>query len=85
MHWPATQDSPAPQQVQPQRTFSPQSSGTQAPTAQICPQAQAGVQVFVQTPLVHLPPPEQPQVPPQPSPPPQVPSVGQLGLQQLPP
>jgi hypothetical protein len=31
--------------------------------------------------LVHLPPPEHPQVPPQPSPPPQVPSFGQLGLQ----
>jgi hypothetical protein len=32
-----------------------------------------------------LAPPTQPHVPPQPSPPPQVPSVGQLGLQQLPP
>ena len=36
-------------------------------------------------PAVHLPPPTQPQVPPQPSPAPQVPSVAQLGLQQLPP
>ena len=76
----------APQQVQPQDRRRLQVTGTHWPLLQISPQPQAGVQALAgQMPFVHLPPPAQPQVPPQPSPPPQVPSVGQLGLQQLPP
>jgi hypothetical protein len=55
------------------------------PLLQICPQPQVGVQIFPgQRPLVHLPPPAQPQVPPQPSLPPQVPLLGQLGSQHAP-
>jgi len=87
MHWPATQISPVPQQLQPQVTTSGlQVTVTHEPLLQICPQPQAGVQTLPgQTPPVHVPPPAQPQVPPQPLPAPQVPSVGQLGLQQPPP
>jgi len=87
MHCPATQISPVPQQLHPQRTTSGlQVTGTHAPLLQICPQPQAGVHTLPgHRPAVHLPPPTQPQVPPQPSPAPQVPSVAQLGLQQLPP
>ena len=87
MHCPATQDSPAAQQEHPHATLlAPQVSVTQTPKSQIWPQRQAGLHSFAeQTPFVHLPPPAQPHVPPQPSPPPQVPSVGQCGLQQLPP
>jgi len=86
MHWPATQFSPAPQQLQPHSAPLVQLSATQLPLLQTWPQAQAGEQALpTQTPFVHLAPPVQPQVPPQPSPPPQVPSVLQTGLQQLPP
>ena len=87
MHWPATQISPVPQQLQPQRTTSgAHVTFTHAPLLQIWPHPHAGVQVLpAHTPLVHFAPPTHPQVPPQPSPAPQVPSVGQLGLQQLPP
>jgi hypothetical protein len=76
-----------PQQLQPQRTTSGlQVTEMHCPLLQIWPQPQAGVQALAgQSPLVHAPPPAQPQVPPQPSPFPQVPSAGQLGLQQLPP
>jgi hypothetical protein len=86
-HCPATQFSPEPQQVHPHCTLStPHVSVTHEPLVQIWPQPQAGVQAFAgQTPLVHLPPPAQPQVPPHPSLPPHVPSLLQLGLQQLPP
>jgi hypothetical protein len=53
---------------------------------QIWPQPHAGVHTLPgHSPLVQVPAAPHPQVPPQPSPPPQVPSVGQLGLQQLPP
>jgi len=86
-HCPATQFSPAPQQVQPHCTLAgPQVSVTHWPLLQIWPQPQAGVHAFAgQRPFVHLPPPAQPQVPPQPSLPPQVPSFLHVGLQQPPP
>ena len=74
-----------PQQLQPQIPLS-QNSGTQLPLLHVSPQAQLGLQIFCgHIPLMHLPPPVQPQVPPQPSLPPQLPSLGQLGVQQLPP
>jgi len=87
VHCPATQISPLPQQLQPQRTTSGlQVTAMHAPLLQIWPQPQAGVHVLpAHTPAVHLAPPTQPHVPPQPSPAPQVPSTGQLGLQQPPP
>jgi hypothetical protein len=63
-----------------------QNRGTQVPLLQVSVQPQVGVQVFVgHIPFVHLPPPGQPQAPPHPSPAPQVPSLGHLGVQQLPP
>jgi hypothetical protein len=74
-----------PQQVHPQIPLS-QKRGTQFPSLQVSPQAQVGVQVFDgHMPFVHLLPFVQPHVPPHPSAPPQVPSLGQLGVQQLPP
>jgi hypothetical protein len=53
---------------------------------QVSVHSQTGLQVFPgHIPFVHMPPPVHPHLPPQPSLPPQVPSVGQTGLQQLPP
>jgi hypothetical protein len=53
---------------------------------QVSPQGHSGLHVFPEHfPFVHVPPPAQPHLPPQPSLAPQVPSVGQTGLQQLPP
>ena len=61
-------------------------SGTHAPLLQVSVQSQTGLQLLPgHMPFVHMPPPVQPHLPPQPSLPPQVPSVGQTGLQQLPP
>jgi hypothetical protein len=74
-----------PQQLQPQIPLG-QESGTHAPLLQVSLQAQVGLQVFVEhIPFMHMLPPVQPHLPPHPSLPPQVPSLGQLGVQQLPP
>ena len=74
-----------PQQLQPQTPLG-QESGTHVPLLQVSLQAQVGEHVFVgQVPFWHMPPPTQPHFPPQPSLLPQVPSLGQLGVQQLPP
>jgi hypothetical protein len=74
-----------PQQLHPQIPDG-HDSGTHAPLLQVSPQAQMLLQIFAgHFPFVHVPPPVQPHLPPQPSLPPQVPSLGQVGLQQLPP
>jgi len=74
---------PSGQHAHPQTPVA-QVSGTQAPSLQVCPHPQAGVQVFCgQRPFVQLPL-AQPQVPPQPSEPPHVPSCGQCGAQHAP-
>jgi hypothetical protein len=74
------------QQLQPQRPPSSHWIGIHAPLLHVSAQPQTGLQVLVgHIPLVHLPPPVQPQTPPQPSAAPQVPSFGHFGVQQLPP
>jgi hypothetical protein len=74
-----------PQQLQPQIPLS-QKSGRHVPSLRVSPQAQVGVQIFDgHMPFVHMAPLLQPHLPPHPSAPPQVPSLGQLGVQQLPP
>src|SRR4029079_2151432 len=74
-----------PQQLHPQIPAA-HDSGTHAPLLQVSPQGQTGLQIFPEHfPFVHVPPPAQPHLPTQPSLAPQVPSVGQTGLQQLPP
>jgi hypothetical protein len=78
-------DSDPPQQLQPQIPLL-QESGTHAPLLHVSLHPQDGVHVFDgHIPFVHMPPPVQPHLPPQPSLPPQVPSLGHLGVQQLPP
>ena len=70
-----------PQQLQPQTPLG-QESGTHVPLLQVSLQAQVGLQ---QVPMYRVVPMAHVQVPPQPSLLPQVPSLGQLGVQQLPP
>ena len=74
------------QQLHPHRPPSSHWIGMQVPSLQVSAQPQTGLQVLVgHIPFVHLPPPVHPHTPPQPSAAPQEPSLGQLGVQQLPP